>query len=60
MSREPENRRQNGNYGGDYSAEEAAVVDQAKRIHKETTATAQRALKVHIHVILGAGCKERG
>ncbi|KAK9828401.1 hypothetical protein WJX81_004360 [Elliptochloris bilobata] len=45
MSWEPENKRQNGNYGGDYSAEEAAVVDHAKRVHKETTASAQRALK---------------
>ena len=37
----------------DYTAEEAVVVDKAKRIHKETTASAQRALKV------GPACQPR-
>lgn len=46
MSWEPENKRSNGSYAADYSAEEAAVVDHAKKLHKETTASAQRALKV--------------
>ena len=48
MSWEPENKRSNGSYAADYSTEEAAVVDHAKRVHKETTASAQRALKVLI------------
>ena len=29
-----------------YTEEEKQTVDEAKRVHKETTATAQRALKV--------------
>lgn len=35
--------RQQENY---YTQEEAVVVDQAKRTHRETTQSAQRALKV--------------
>lgn len=33
-------------YNSSYTAEEAEVVDKAKRTHRETTASAQRALKV--------------
>ena len=58
MSWEPENKRSNGSYAADYSAEEAAVVDHAKKVHKETTASAQRALKVLDLVYnLGAGLR---
>jgi hypothetical protein len=38
---------ENGNrYNMHYTAEEAEMVDKAKRVHRETTASADRALKV--------------
>ena len=36
-------------YNSSYTAEEAEVVDKAKRTHRETTASAQRSLKVRDH-----------
>ena len=50
MSWEPDSKRQNGSYASDYTAEEAVVVDKAKRVHKETTASAHRALKVRTFI----------
>ena len=35
-----------------YSMEEAVIVDKAKRTHKETTASAQRAAKVSCFFVL--------
>ena len=41
-----EGRSNGGRASSPYSEEDAQTVAQAKRIHKETTASAQRALKV--------------
>lgn len=35
-----------GYYNNHYTADEAELVDKAKRVHRGTTASAQRALKV--------------
>lgn len=35
-----------GHYNNHYTADEAELVDKAKRVHRGTTASAQRALKV--------------
>ena len=41
------NAENNGyRYNSNYTADEAEMVDKAKRTHRETTSSAQRALKV--------------
>lgn len=37
-----------GHYSNHYTADEAELVDKAKRVHRETTASAQRAQKVSL------------
>ena len=46
-----DNAENNGyRYNSHYTADEAEMVDKAKRTHRETTSSAQRALKVvHLH-----------
>lgn len=44
------NAENNGyRYNSNYTADEAEMVDKAKRTHRETTSSAQRALKVAHH-----------
>ena len=42
-----------------YTMEEAVIVDKAKSTHKETTASAQRAAKVSVFLLLSAVCSCR-
>lgn len=41
-----------GPYNSHYTAEEAEMVDKAKRVHRGTTESAQRALKVPLDLSL--------
>jgi hypothetical protein len=42
-----------GHYNNHYTADEAELVDKAKRVHRGTTASAQRALKVLTNLAQG-------